>query len=121
MLLRSANYMLLAQRFLRKLSWNSLFRVSSSHNLFFFWGGCHNFLMCFTNINLNGNFTERLLWKNTQKLISKFRGELWRLHIELLYAATGSESCLNKCRIKNRCCLHKVSKTILHSWGNNYE
>lgn len=41
--------------------------------------------------------------------------------IELLYAATGSESCLNKCRIQNLCCLHKVSKTILHSWSNNYE
>lgn len=48
--------MLLAQRFLRKLSWNGLFRVSSSHN----------FLICFTDIRLNENFNETFVEKHSE-------------------------------------------------------
>lgn len=48
--------MLLARRFLRKLSWDGLFRISSSHN----------FVMCFADSGMNANFNETSVEKHSE-------------------------------------------------------
>lgn len=85
----STNKKLLAWRYLRKLSGNGLFRVLSSHNL----------SACFTDISLNGNFNKSFCGKTLGNLSQtlEFRGKFWRQHVEPTHAATGCESCLNKC------------------------
>lgn len=109
----SANKMCLAWRYLRKLSWNGLFRVSSSHNL----------LMCFPDISLNGNFNKKLLWEHTQKLISKGGIQRWILETtcRTYWRSDGLWVLLKKTQNTKSVLLTWNVKNHMPSRGNNYE